>query len=246
MRNYVELPNNSGRLTIGSKVRLGRFSQDVWVVNYGWYAWGNNRRTLGWYFFNASNQIKPLQETDLHDIYCIESGQPCEPEFNDIMYRINILESQKQNKLQAGNGINISAENVIQTTFPIITEYSQLPGKPTINGVTIQGNLTSEDLNIHSRCNANEVYFDDGSTFQTKYDSGELRGRDGDPGKNGLTPHIGPNTNWFIGDTDTGKPSKGHTPVKGVDYFTQQDIDAIVTKVVSSLPVYRGEVISND
>lgn len=85
MRNYVELPNNSGRLTIGSKVRLSRFSQDVWVVSYGWYAWGNNRRTLGWYFFNTSGQIKPLQETDLYDIYCIEPGQPCEPELNDMM-----------------------------------------------------------------------------------------------------------------------------------------------------------------
>lgn len=28
-------------------------------------------------------------------------------------------------------------------------------------------------------------------------------------GSNGITPHIGDNGNWFIGDTDTGKPSRG-------------------------------------
>lgn len=59
-------------------------------------------------------------------------------------------------------------------------------------------------------------------------------GNDGQPGKDGVTPHIGSNGNWFIGDTDTGKPSRGeagkdgqngqngqdgYTPQKGVDYF---------------------------
>ena len=28
-------------------------------------------------------------------------------------------------------------------------------------------------------------------------------------GKDGITPHIGDNGNWYLGDTDTGKPSKG-------------------------------------
>lgn len=53
-------------------------------------------------------------------------------------------------------------------------------------------------------------------------------------GKDGITPHIGDNGNWFIGETDTGKSSRGidgrdgqdgqdgqdgYTPQKGVDYF---------------------------
>ena len=68
-------------------------------------------------------------------------------------------------------------------------------------------------------------------------------GKDGHDGVDGITPHIGDNGNWYIGDTDTGKPSRGetgpagqdgapgekgdkgdqgdpgYTPVKGVDYF---------------------------
>lgn len=34
-------------------------------------------------------------------------------------------------------------------------------------------------------------------------------GKDGTNGVDGITPHIGDNGNWYIGSTDTGKPSKG-------------------------------------
>lgn len=34
-------------------------------------------------------------------------------------------------------------------------------------------------------------------------------GSPGTPGANGTTPHIGDNGNWYLGDTDTGKPSQG-------------------------------------
>ena len=43
-------------------------------------------------------------------------------------------------------------------------------------------------------------------------------GKDGAPGKdgsNGITPHIGENGNWYIGNTDTGKPSRGEQGAKG-------------------------------
>lgn len=69
-------------------------------------------------------------------------------------------------------------------------------------------------------------------------------GKDGADGKDGITPTIGDNGNWYLGDTDTGKPSRGepgrpgadgkdgapgaagsdgYTPVKGTDYFTDAD-----------------------
>lgn len=51
-------------------------------------------------------------------------------------------------------------------------------------------------------------------------------GKDGTNGQDGLTPSIGENGNWFIGDTDTGKPSRGEVGpspdlsdyVKNTDY----------------------------
>lgn len=43
-------------------------------------------------------------------------------------------------------------------------------------------------------------------------------GTDGTPGKDGtdgITPHIGDNGNWYLDDTDTGKPSRGKTGPQG-------------------------------
>ena len=41
------------------------------------------------------------------------------------------------------------------------------------------------------------------------------KGDKGDPGVNGITPTIGSNGNWYLGDTNTGKPSRGATGPKG-------------------------------
>jgi hypothetical protein len=41
------------------------------------------------------------------------------------------------------------------------------------------------------------------------------KGDPGAPGKDGITPTIGDNGNWYLGTTDTGKPSRGATGAKG-------------------------------
>lgn len=49
-------------------------------------------------------------------------------------------------------------------------------------------------------------------TDGTTLDAGVAKGAKGDAGgtgADGITPHIGDNGNWYIGSTDTGKPSKG-------------------------------------
>lgn len=70
----------------------------------------------------------------------------------------------------------------------------------------------------------------------------------GEP-KDGITPHIGDNGNWFIGDTDTGMPSRGETGPQGPAYvLTDADRAAIVADVVASLggnPVF-GYVDENN
>lgn len=89
-------------------------------------------------------------------------------------------------------------------------------------------------------------------------------------GEDGITPHIGENGNWYIGDDDTGVRAQGdkgdkgdkgdtgaqgpagekgdtgiagYTPVKGTDYFTDADKKEIVDAVVIALPKYNGEVV---
>ena len=67
--------------------------------------------------------------------------------------------------------------------------------------------------------------------------SGEFDGADG------LTPTIGDNGNWYLGNTDTGKPSrgdKGYTPQKGTDYWTAADQQSIVDDVLAALPTWEG------
>lgn len=82
-------------------------------------------------------------------------------------------------------------------------------------------------------------------------------GKPGAAGADGVTPHIGDNGNWYLGGTDTGKPSRGatgakgdagatgpagadgkdgHTPVKGTDYWTAADKQEIVNNVLAALP----------
>lgn len=85
------------------------------------------------------------------------------------------------------------------------------------------------------------------------------KGERGAPGQDGVTPEIGENGNWFVGGEDTGKPSRGEkgeqgargekgeagadgaTPVRGVDYWTQEDKQQLVQDVIDALPVYDGE-----
>lgn len=70
----LPIPGTQTYLTPGCKVRLSKFETTIWVVNVGWYSWGNNRETCGWYlceFYNP-DVIKPLNRNDLDDIYYIE------------------------------------------------------------------------------------------------------------------------------------------------------------------------------
>lgn len=41
-------------------------------------------------------------------------------------------------------------------------------------------------------------------------------GQDGAPGADGITPTIGDNGNWYLGSTDTGKPSRGEQGIQGL------------------------------
>ena len=61
---------------------------------------------------------------------------------------------------------------------------------------------------------------DGGSTWTNLIAVADLKGADGKPGAagaDGVTPHIGDNGNWYVGSTDTGKPSRGVTGAPGKD-----------------------------
>lgn len=76
--DYLEIPGSDKKIYPGDKIQLNRFADDVWIVCYGWYAWGNNREVCGWYLSkvqcncNCKREVKPLNRTDLIDIFLIE------------------------------------------------------------------------------------------------------------------------------------------------------------------------------
>lgn len=76
MFNNITIELSGGRmLHPGDRIRIHRFDTETWIVYYGWYAWGGNREVCGWYLVNQKHpdKIKPLQKTDLDDLYFVES-----------------------------------------------------------------------------------------------------------------------------------------------------------------------------
>lgn len=75
-------------------------------------------------------------------------------------------------------------------------------------------------------------------------------GERGAPGQDGKTPTIGENGNWYIGDTDTGKPSRGKS---GVELSDQEPTDKEVNVWINEsseqsfeLPEIKDEEISQE
>lgn len=128
----------------------------------------------------------------------------------------------------------------------------------SVNGRTGEVELTAEDVGAISQGDLQEATNE--ALAQAKA-SGEFDGADGAPGKDGadgITPTIGYNGNWYLGDTDTGKPSRGepgqngadgkdgapgaagadgHTPVKGTDYFTEADKQEIAESAAGMVSI---------
>ncbi len=109
--------------------------------------------------------------------------------------------------------------------------HQGVPGKDGTNGQDGVGitTITSGQPTVEEDKTITPVIVTktDGSSedFNVEAKNG-LDGNDGQNGKDGLTPTIGDNGNWFIGDTDTGKPSRGEVGpspdlsdyVKNTDY----------------------------
>ena len=137
------------------------------------------------------------------------------------------------------------------------------PGKDGTDGTSVTVTSVTESAEDGGD---NIVTFSDGKSVTVKNGSKGSTGAKGDegapgsPGADGVTPTIGDNGNWYIGSTDTGKPSRGvagapgakgdkgdkgdtgatgaagHTPEKGVDYWTAEDKTEIIRSVLDSLP----------
>lgn len=70
-------------------------------------------------------------------------------------------------------------------------------------------------------------------------------GADGAKGADGITPTIGTNGNWYIGSTDTGKPSRGATGAQGTPGNDGSDATVTAASITGALgykPAAPGDI----
>lgn len=72
----IMIPNTQTAIYPGDTVKLSRFDDEAWTVGCGWYSCNGNKPTNGWYLTSKelAGKIKPLNQSDLYDIYLID---PC-------------------------------------------------------------------------------------------------------------------------------------------------------------------------
>ena len=155
------------------------------------------------------------------------------------------------------------AAHPIEETDPTVPAWAKAETKPTYSAAEV-GAIAQADLQAATDAALAQAKasgeFDgpagpagpQGPTGATGKDGAD--GKPGVAGADGVTPHIGDNGNWYIGSTNTGKPSRGatgatgpqgpkgetgtdgKTPVKGTDYWTAADKQEIVNSVIAALP----------
>lgn len=163
----------------------------------------------------------------------------------------------------------------------VLDKFAETDGKPTYNGEALGGGgaSTAEGVSYtntqlpnvanvktaldalvpksHNHANKDTLDLLSAADGKLKYNGSDV-GLKGDKGADGITPTIGTNGNWYLGTTDTGKPSRGEkgdkgadgtngkdgingkTPVKGTDYWTEADKAEIVADTLAALPTWTG------
>lgn len=117
------------------------------------------------------------------------------------------------------------------STWENLIALAELKGEPGQNGAdgysptaSVEQSTDGAKITITDKSGTTEAVVkngEDGANGRDGTDGAPGRdGVDGQPGKDGtdgITPTIGDNGNWFLGATDTGKPSRGATGATGTD-----------------------------
>lgn len=136
---------------------------------------------------------------------------PAEDVYAQIMAKLNELSTVSPEDIAKAVADYLAA-HPIEETDPTVPEWAKAKTKPTYSAAEV-GAIAQSDLQAAT----------DAALAQAKA-SGEFDGprgpagapgKDGTAGADGVTPTIGDNGNWYIGSTDTGKPSRGNTGPAG-------------------------------
>lgn len=138
----------------------------------------------------------------------------------DLSSKQDVLVSGQNIKTINGNSLLGSGNLQIQGEGPSITvddTLSNTSTNPVQNKVITEKINTKQDLLVSGtsiKTVNNTSLLGSGNISIPKGDKGDkgdpgVKGDAGTNGTNGITPTIGSNGNWFLGDEDTGKPSRG-------------------------------------
>ena len=177
----------------------------------------------------------------------------------------------KNNELIFGKGV-LNQEGTYEYEIALYTEDGRLTNH-AIKSFEVRSELVNTDelVEVDDRVPVLDNLISEVNTIKQDVADGKYNGKDGadgTDGQDGVTPTIGENGNWFIGDVDTGLPSQGPEgkpgPAGGV---TLEEVTAItgdpqkleteskqlvgaINEVLnnsggSELPILRIEIASN-
>ena len=146
----------------------------------------------------------------------------------------------------------------------VLDKFAETDGKPTYDGKALGGGASTsegvsytnaqlpnasnvktalDELVPKSHSHANKDALDKISVSNGKLQyNGSNVGLKGDKGTNGTTPHIGDNGNWYLGTTDTGKPSRGAKGDPGKNGSDASVTEANITSALGYKPVAPGDI----
>ena len=146
----------------------------------------------------------------------------------------------------------------------MLDKFAETDGKPTYDGKDLGGGASTsegvsytnaqlpnaanvktalDELVPKSHSHANKDALDKISVSNGKLQyNGSNVGLKGDKGTDGTTPHIGDNGNWYLGTTDTGKPSRGAKGDPGKNGNDASVTEANITSALGYKPVAPGDI----
>lgn len=146
----------------------------------------------------------------------------------------------------------------------VLDKFAETDGKPTYDGKALGGGASTsegvsytnaqlpnaanvktalDELVPKSHSHANKDALDKISVSNGKLQyNGSNVGLKGDKGTNGTTPHIGDNGNWYLGTTDTGKPSRGAKGDPGKNGSDASVTEANITSALGYKPAAPGDI----
>ena len=146
----------------------------------------------------------------------------------------------------------------------VLDKFAESNGKPTYDGKDLGGGASTsegvsytnaqlpnaanvktalDELVPKSHSHANKDALDKISVSNGKLQyNGSNVGLKGDKGTDGTTPHIGDNGNWYLGTTDTGKPSRGAKGDPGKNGNDASVTEANITSALGYKPAAPGDI----